>query len=103
MGLTNTFIYTYMNFLINGIERRIGIDLNGDGYIGGEGFKSKLERRTHIDFNRDNIIGRPYDVPPYYSPSGMYPVAPPSMTYLSGYHSAPYNRFTYGPTRFSYY
>ncbi|CAF1290103.1 unnamed protein product [Adineta steineri] len=45
---------------INNIERRVGYDLNGDGYIGGEG---KLERRTHIDFNRDiyhGYTGYPY-------------------------------------------
>ncbi|CAF1555829.1 unnamed protein product [Adineta ricciae] len=87
-----------MNFLINGIERRVGIDLNNDGYIGGEGFMSKLERVTHIDFNRDNIIGRPYDVP-YYAPTILHPPA----TYLTGYSSAPYARFTYAPTRFAYY
>ena len=26
-----------LDFLINGIESRVGLDLNGDGYIGGEG------------------------------------------------------------------
>ena len=104
-----------LDFLINGIERRVGIDLNNDGYIGGEGntfhrisssqilfsfsgFMSKLERVTHIDFNRDNIIGRPYDVP-YYAPTILHPPA----TYYGGYSSAPYTRFTYAPTRFAYY
>ncbi|CAF1425760.1 unnamed protein product, partial [Adineta steineri] len=48
------------NFVVNNIERRVGYDLNGNGYIGGEG---KLERRTHIDFNRDiyhGYTGYPY-------------------------------------------
>ena len=25
-----------LDFLVNGLERRIGLDLNGDDYIGGE-------------------------------------------------------------------
>ncbi|UJR14023.1 hypothetical protein I4U23_001022 [Adineta vaga] len=91
-----------MNFLINGLERRVGIDLNNDGYIGGEGFLSKLERKTHIDFNGDNIIGRPYDIP-YYAPSMMhYGGGYPSMSY-GGYPSTSYGGFTYGPTHFRYY
>ncbi|CAF3669199.1 unnamed protein product [Rotaria sp. Silwood1] len=59
-----------MNFLNNRFERNMGMDLNGDGYIGGQGFMSKLERATHIDFNRDNIIGRPPDV--YYGYPSFY-------------------------------
>ncbi|CAF2987978.1 unnamed protein product [Rotaria socialis] len=45
-----------MNFLTNHLENRVSFGLNGDDYIGGEGFGRKLERFTHIDFNRDNII-----------------------------------------------
>ncbi|CAF0744034.1 unnamed protein product [Rotaria sp. Silwood1] len=59
-----------MNFFVNRLERNLGFDLNGDGYIGGQGFMSRLERATHIDFNRDNIIGRPPDV--MYGYPGMY-------------------------------
>ncbi|CAF1363332.1 unnamed protein product [Adineta steineri] len=73
-----------MNFLVNNIERRVGYDLNGDGYIGGEGFMSKLERRTHIDFNRDNVIGRHPDI--YYGYQGAYG---------SGYSSYPYTNYGY--------
>ena len=81
-----------LDFLINSLERNFQVDLNGDGYIGGEGttfvrssnyhsailllgLMSKLERWTHFDFNGDGIIGRPYDVPPnpsYYMPQSPY-------------------------------
>ena len=71
------------------MERQLGVDLNGDGYIGGEGFLSRLERATHIDFNGDNIIGRPPDV--YYPHQLMY-------GYGGGYPS-----MGYGPRRFGYY
>ncbi|CAF0972298.1 unnamed protein product [Adineta ricciae] len=53
-----------MNNFINGMERRYGFDLNGDGYIGGEGFMGRMERWTGIDINRDGILGQPYDVHP---------------------------------------
>jgi len=59
-----------MNFLNNRLERQVGMDLNGDGYLGGQGFMSRLEQGTHIDFNSDNIIGRPPDM--YYGYPGMY-------------------------------
>ena len=90
----------HLDFLINGLERRIGYDLNGDGYIGGEGktnvqedrtrhrgvflgLMSKLERFTHIDFNGDNVIGRPPDV--YYPYPSMYggPIGYPSMGFAA--------------------
>ncbi|CAF1536752.1 unnamed protein product [Adineta ricciae] len=50
------------NFINNRIERSLGIDLNGDGYIGGQGLMSRLEHATHIDFNGDNLIGRRPDI-----------------------------------------
>ncbi|CAF1334507.1 unnamed protein product [Adineta ricciae] len=59
-----------MNMLVNRFERNVGIDLNNDGYIGGQGFTSRLERATHIDFNGDNIIGRRPDV--FYGYPSMY-------------------------------
>jgi hypothetical protein len=31
------YVLFYLDFLINGLERRVGIGLNSDGYIGGEG------------------------------------------------------------------
>ncbi|CAF1389784.1 unnamed protein product [Rotaria sordida] len=61
--------------IVNSLERNLGIDLNGDGYIGGQGFWSSLERATGIDFNGDGLIGRPFDVMP------RYPMAYPSMGY----------------------
>ncbi|UJR33897.1 hypothetical protein I4U23_021316 [Adineta vaga] len=47
---------------MNMLERRYGIDLNGDGYIGGEGYLSRLERATGRDINGDGILGRAPDV-----------------------------------------
>ncbi|CAF0786161.1 unnamed protein product [Adineta ricciae] len=46
-----------MNYLVNKVERKLGLDLNHDGRIGGPGLTAKLEKATHIDFNRDGIIG----------------------------------------------
>ncbi|CAF4875351.1 unnamed protein product, partial [Rotaria sp. Silwood1] len=66
-------------YIVNSLERNLGIDLNGDGYIGGQGFWSSLERATGIDFNGDGIIGRPFDVMP------RYPMAYPSMGYALGH------------------
>ncbi|CAF4237531.1 unnamed protein product [Rotaria sp. Silwood2] len=78
-------------FLVNRLERNVGMDLNGDGYIGGQGFLSRLERATHIDFNRDNIIGRPPDV--MYGYPRMY-----------GYGvSHTYNPYGYGYGLYRYY
>ncbi|CAF1066314.1 unnamed protein product, partial [Didymodactylos carnosus] len=45
------------------LEEKIGIDLNGDGRIGGPGYTAKLEQATHVDLNRDGIIGG-YRAPP---------------------------------------
>lgn len=95
---------------MNNVERRTGFDLNGDGYIGGQGrfchwssshviifvcigFLSKLERKTHIDFNGDNIIGRRPDV--YY---GGYP-----GMYGGGYPSMGYGGYGYGGNPYGYY
>jgi hypothetical protein len=47
---------------MNKIEEKIGMDLNGDGRIGGPGVTSHLEQATHVDFNRDGVIG--YRPPP---------------------------------------
>jgi hypothetical protein len=72
--------------LVNRVERGVGLDLNGDGYIGGEGFLSRLERATHIDFNGDNIIGRPPDV--FYGYPSMYGYGNriPPIPYNYGYY-----------------
>ncbi|CAF5185139.1 unnamed protein product, partial [Rotaria magnacalcarata] len=90
-------------FLVNRLERNLGFDLNGDGYIGGEGFVSKLERFTHIDFNHDNIIGRLPDV--YSSYPSMYGTGNggyPSMGY-GGYPSTSYGGYGYTQDNFRYY
>lgn len=109
---------------MNGMERRTGFDLNGDGYIGGEGefyhrslslliillclgFLGRLERATHIDFNGDNMIGRRPDV--YYGgggyPSMGYGGGYPSMGYGGGgYPSMGYGGYSgYGGSPYGYY
>ena len=53
---------SFADFIVRKLEEKIGIDLNGDGRIGGPGMTSKLEQATHIDFNRDGVIG--YRPPP---------------------------------------
>ncbi|CAF1032750.1 unnamed protein product [Adineta steineri] len=64
---TSGFYFARMmsQLLINQLEKReekqTGLDLNDDGYVGGQGIEGKIERATHIDLNRDNIIGRPLD------------------------------------------
>ncbi|CAF4169101.1 unnamed protein product [Rotaria sp. Silwood2] len=85
----------WIYFLTNRVERNLGMDLNGDGYIGGQGFMSRLERATHIDFNRDNIIGRVPDA--YYGYPSFYGNSPPM-----GYGGYPSMNFGYG-TPFGYY
>jgi hypothetical protein len=72
--------------LVNRLERNIGMDLNGDGHIGGQGFMSRLERATHIDFNGDNIIGRVPDVYCGYPSMHGYSVVSP-IPYRYGYDS----------------
>ncbi|CAF3979587.1 unnamed protein product, partial [Adineta steineri] len=52
--------------IVNALERRLGLDLNGDGFIGGEGYMSQLERATGRDIDGDGVIGRPLDVVPGY-------------------------------------
>lgn len=74
------------NFINNRIERSLGIDLNGDGYIGGQGLMSRVERATHIDFNGDNIIGRR-----------------PDIYYGYQYPSYGYNSYGYGYSPYRYY
>ena len=80
-----------LGLIVNRLERNLGLDLNGDGYIGGEGFLSRLERATHIDFNGDNIIGRRPDVlygyPTMYGYSTIVPHVRP---YSYGYIRSPY-------------
>jgi len=74
------------SFRVHRLERRLGMDLNGDGYIGGQGILSRLERATHMDLNGDHRIGRPHDVhygyPSVYR-TGGYPVFRP-QTYVYG-------------------
>jgi len=35
---------SHVGFIINRIERELGVDLNGDGYIGGEGIYSNFKQ-----------------------------------------------------------
>jgi hypothetical protein len=46
-----------IDYITNKVEKVIGLDLNGDGRIGGPGITSKIEQATHVDLNRDGIIG----------------------------------------------
>ncbi|CAF1160944.1 unnamed protein product [Rotaria sp. Silwood1] len=52
-----------MNHIVRKIEEKLGVDLNGDGRIGGPGISAKFEQATHIDLNRDGLIGG-YRPPP---------------------------------------
>ncbi|CAF0796239.1 unnamed protein product [Rotaria sp. Silwood1] len=52
-----------MSFLTRKLEEKLGVDLNGDGKIGGPGLTSKMEAATHVDFNHDGIVGG-YRPPP---------------------------------------
>ncbi|CAF0943460.1 unnamed protein product [Adineta ricciae] len=79
------------SFIVNRFERGLGMDLNGDGYIGGQGFLSRMERATHIDFNRDNVIGRQPDV--YYGYT-------PAYSGYGGYTGYPTQGYSTGPYRY---
>ncbi|CAF1360401.1 unnamed protein product [Rotaria magnacalcarata] len=46
-----------MSFITRKLEEKLGVDLNGDGRIGGPGLTAKVEAATHVDLNRDGIIG----------------------------------------------
>ena len=50
-------MFDLADFIVRKLEEKIGMDLNGDGRIGGPGMTSKLEQATHVDFNRDGVIG----------------------------------------------
>ncbi|CAF3965745.1 unnamed protein product [Adineta steineri] len=86
---------------VNAMERRLGVDLNGDGYIGGEGYLAQLERATGRDINGDGLIGRRPDVvPAVYGYHSMLNgqsyatnnfVAPHTMAGYSPYSTNPYN------------
>jgi hypothetical protein len=47
----------FVDFITRKLEEKIGLDLNGDGRIGGPGLTDTIEKSTHIDFNRDGIVG----------------------------------------------
>lgn len=57
MKFTGDFVFNLLDFIVRKLEEKVGIDLNGDGRIGGPGLTSKLEQATHVDFNRDGVIG----------------------------------------------
>ncbi|CAF2908904.1 unnamed protein product [Rotaria sp. Silwood2] len=46
-----------MNYINRKLEEKIGLDLNGDGRIGGPDITSQVEQATHFDVNHDGIIG----------------------------------------------
>ncbi|UJR10948.1 hypothetical protein I4U23_015133 [Adineta vaga] len=49
---------------IKNTEKQYGVDIDRDGYVGGEGIESKVERKARVDINNDGIIGRPLDTIP---------------------------------------
>ncbi|CAF3713762.1 unnamed protein product [Rotaria socialis] len=71
-----------MNFITKQLEKKLGVDLNGDGIIGsgygsGGSLIGKVEEATHIDLNNDGRIGRgpaPFpNYPPAYNAYGGPP------------------------------
>ncbi len=109
--LTKNFFLIQIGHIINRIERNLGIDVNGDGYIGGEskyisvvfflwnwslglGYLGWLERAYRIDINGDGRIGQPYDVLPGFPAAYGYP----SVLYGPGGHIFATNN----PVRTSY-
>lgn len=50
-------VFLFVDYLVNKLEDKIGLDLNKDGRIGGPGITAKIEQATHVDLNRDGIIG----------------------------------------------
>ena len=86
-SIKQTLHFLWIGYYVNALERRRGIDLNGDGYIGGEGkynidfrsisllkcvlgYLSMLERATGRDINGDGYIGRQPDIAHGYSSMG---------------------------------
>ncbi|CAM2724364.1 unnamed protein product, partial [Rotaria socialis] len=74
-----------MNFITKQLEKKLGVDLNGDGIIGsgygrGGSLIGKVEEATHIDLNNDGRIGRgpaPFpNYPPAYNSYGGPPHPP---------------------------
>lgn len=45
---------SYPGFLSNTIEKKTGVDLNHDGYVGGE---RNAEKQFGVDLNNDGYIG----------------------------------------------
>ncbi len=44
----------YLDFISNTIEKKTGLDLNHDGFVGGE---KNAEKQYGVDFNGDGYIG----------------------------------------------
>lgn len=58
------FDFRFVDFLKNKLEEKLGLDLDGDKRIGGDGVSDKIEKATHVDLNKDGRIGahkRPAD------------------------------------------
>ncbi|CAF0922937.1 unnamed protein product [Adineta ricciae] len=84
--------------IVNALERKYGIDLNGDGFIGGEGYLSQLERATGRDFNGDGVLGRRPDVVPGYPAASGYPsmvYGPTGQVYATNGFVAPNHSFNH--------
>ncbi|CAF0777774.1 unnamed protein product [Rotaria sp. Silwood1] len=72
----NSFL-SGIGYIVNALEHRLGMDLNGDGYIGGQGYLAMMERMMGLDINGDGYLGRRPDVVPGYPAVFGYP----SMVY----------------------
>ncbi|CAF3306607.1 unnamed protein product [Rotaria socialis] len=86
------------SYIVNNLERRLGMDLNGDGYIGGQGYLSMLERTTGVDINGDGILGRRPDVVPGYPAVYGYPsmvYTPQGRIYATNNYVAPFSSSRY--------
>ncbi|CAF0923755.1 unnamed protein product [Rotaria sp. Silwood1] len=107
------------NFITKQIEKKTGMDLNGDGVIGygrggygggygqghgaGGGLINQLEKATHMDLNGDGRVGGGYGhAPPYnqYGPPGY----PPQYNQYGGAPPCPSNYGPYGgPPNYNQY
>ncbi|UJR36209.1 hypothetical protein I4U23_028941 [Adineta vaga] len=84
-----------MNFITKQVEKKLGVDLNGDGVIGsgygrhgqgaGGGIMNHLEKATHMDLNGDGRIGNSYGHQNQYGPPGY----PPQYNQYNQYGAPP--------------
>ncbi|CAF1510881.1 unnamed protein product [Adineta ricciae] len=54
----DTHFQSMSSRIVSALERRLGMDLNGDSYVGGSGYLDKFERITARDINGDGYVGQ---------------------------------------------